>query len=320
MANLTKTITSSNWTGKIRITYTASNGTLKIKEIEGTKTDSARSHDAQLTSVSVKIGSKTKTISLSHYIDFPAKGTWKAWGATDTSWTGITVTNPSISITLPTAPSGSSLSGAKFSSNLEMSFDSYKVTYNANGGSLGSVPSSQTKKHGTNISVPTAKPTKTGFTFQGWAVPGRGYDDAYYSPGETIEYNGNQELVAVWTENYVAINYYSNYATSGTFEGETLSVSSSKNIIAATKKYYYTTAYSGGLYNIQNSDLLYLSRTGHTPTGKWGTSTNGGTLIDQTVPFTSGQEIAEAFGKSLKTSNASVNVYAQWKPNTYTVT
>ena len=43
---------------------------------------------------------------------------------------------------------------------------SYSVKYNANGGS--GAPSSQTKWHGTALTLSSTKPTRTGYTFKGW--------------------------------------------------------------------------------------------------------------------------------------------------------
>lgn len=203
----TKTITSSNWTGKIRITYTASNGTLKITEIEGTKTDSARSWDADMTSISVKVGSVTKTIKLGHYVDFPASGTWKAWSAKDTSWTGITVTNPSISITLPTSLNSSTLSGAKFSSNLTMSFSEYTIKYNANGGS--GAPSSQTKTYGKTLTLRSGVPTRTGYTFTKWNTAADGSGTSY-SAGGNYTANKSVTLYAQWKANIYSVTYDAN--------------------------------------------------------------------------------------------------------------
>ena len=91
------------------------------------------------------------------------------------------------------------------------------------------------------------------------------------------------------------------------------------NAVVYSHKYYYDNAYTDGLYNIQNSEKLYLSRTGHTSTLHWGTSTNGGTLIDQYTSFATGQALAEALGKSIKTGNASINLYAQWRTNVLTI-
>ena len=60
----TLTITSSNWdVGQIRITYTASNGTLKITEIEGKRSGGYRSWDTSDTSVTISVVGTSKSMS-----------------------------------------------------------------------------------------------------------------------------------------------------------------------------------------------------------------------------------------------------------------
>ena len=86
-----------------------------------------------------------------------------------------------------------------------------------------------------------------------------------------------------------------------------------------SQDFLYDNSYTNGLSDIQNSTYLYLSKTGHNSTGYWGTSRNGGTLIDQKTSYDSGQALAEAVGKTLKTGNAEVNVYAQWSPYTHII-
>lgn len=425
-------LSSSSWDkGEIRITYTASNGTLKITEIEGKRGDGYRSYNENDTAISISVGGTSKSISLSHYVDFGASS-WVTWGATDTSWTGLTGTSISVSTTMQSGTPA--YSGYTFSGSATMSWTKYTIAYNANGGS--GAPSSQTKTHGTNLTLSSTKPTKTGYTFKGWALTKADADDGtwYYQPGGTCGKNEDLTLYAVWEENCLTINYYSNYATSafsgaentvgadknvkvhttqiyydndystyglanysgsggsvymtrtgytatgkwgtstsggtlidedtgyatgqalakalgkdlssgdasiniyaqwqenaltvnlysnyadyGTYQGEKLNVSSSTNVIVYSKEYLYDNAYSDGLSDIQNSNYLYLTRTGYASTGYWGTSTSGGTLVDEKKSFATGQELAEAFGKSLKTGNATINIYAQWKPNTLTI-
>ena len=45
---------------------------------------------------------------------------------------------------------------------------SYTIKYNANGGS--GAPSSQSKWHGTNITLSNTTPTRSGYTFKGWGT------------------------------------------------------------------------------------------------------------------------------------------------------
>lgn len=195
-------------------------------------------------------------------------------------------------------------------------YATYTITYNANGGS--GAPSSQTKTYGTALTLSSTKPTRTGYTFKGW---GTSADDTSvnYSPGQSYTANSNATLYAIWQENTLTINYYSNYATSA-FADALNAVGSDKNVKVWEYVVYYDNDYSEyGLANYSTSNgSVYMTRTGYTATGNWGTSTGGGTLVNENTGFSSGQAVAEAFGKSIKTGNATINVYAQWKENTLT--
>lgn len=196
---------------------------------------------------------------------------------------------------------------------------SYTVSYNANGGS--GAPTSQTKWKDQTLTLSSTKPTRTGYTFKGWALTKADADSGtwYYQPGGTCGKNESLTLYATWTENKLTVNYYSNFADSGTYQGEALSVSASTNVLAHSQDFYYDNAYSNGLADIQNTSALYLFRTGYTSTGYWGTSTSGGTLVHQKTSYDTGQALAQALGKTLASGNASVNVYPQWQINTYTI-
>ena len=67
----------------------------------------------------------------------------------------------------------------------------YKVSYNANGGS--GAPGAQTKIHGTNLKLSSVKPTRANYTFTGWSGGG-----ATYGVGGTYTANANVTLVAQW--------------------------------------------------------------------------------------------------------------------------
>lgn len=197
---------------------------------------------------------------------------------------------------------------------------SYTVSYNANGGS--GAPSSQTKWYGEKLWLNTKKPTREGYTFLYWLEPDR---NVKFDPDNTddfyTDYNGEQTLVAQWQVNKLTVNYYSNYATS--VSSDTLnSVDSTKNVLVKSQDFTYSENYSQ--YRLTNytstSNSFWLQKTGYTGTGNWGTTENGDTLVNQNTGFDSGQKLAEAFGKSLKTGDASVDVYAQWRENKLTVT
>lgn len=297
---------------KLRITYTASNNIFKLTEIEGKRSDGYRSYNANDTSVKVTVSGTEKTVSLGHYIDF-GNGTWTKFSAADTSWT-ITNTSPSVSV--KTTGSQDSYNGAVFKGTATMSLSTYTISYDANGGS--GAPKSQTKTYGVSLTLSSAKPTRTGYTFTGWALSKEGAK--YYDAGGTCGRNQNTTLYAVWEENYLTMNYYSNYATTA-FDGALNTVGADKNVLVRTQNFYYDNDYSAnGVSNYSGSGgAAFMSRTGYAPTGNWGTSTTGGTLVNENTGFATGQALAQALGKTLATGNASINVYAQWTPNYLTV-
>lgn len=318
----TLTMTASNWEdGQIRITYEALNGALKITKIEGRKTDAYRSWVKTFKSITMIVGGTSKTISLGHYVDFPANSTWVSWEAASTSWTGLTGTSISVSTTMPSSSSiESTLEGAKFSGNATMSWDKYTISYNANGGT--GAPASQTKTHGTALTLSSTIPTRTGYSFKGWALSKADADNGtwYYQAGGSCGKNEDLTLYATWSENKLTVNYYSNYATSA-FDDAENAVGADKNVKVWTGEIYYDNDYTTyGLANYSNSGgSLYMTRTGYTGTGDWGTSTNGGTLINENTGYATGQALAKALGKDLSNGNASINLYAQWSENKLTV-
>lgn len=243
-----------------------------------------------------------KTLTLSTTKPTKTGYTFKGWGTSSTA------------TTVAYAAGASYTNNAKLNLYAIWTANTYKITYNANGGS--GAPSAQTKTHGTSLTLSTTKPTRTGYTFLGWSTSSTA-TSATYSAGASYTANSAATLYAVWSQNYLTVNYYSNYATSA-FSGAANAVGSTKNVIVATVKYYYSTAYTNGLTNYSTSSSgYYLARTGYTATGNWGTTTSGGTLVDEDTSFATGQALAQAFGKTLVSGSQSVNIYPQWTINSY---
>lgn len=214
MATLTLSCSSANSStfkskAKIKITYTALNGTLKITEIAGCRTDGYRSYNLDKTLVTVKVGSTSKKISLSHGIDFAANSSYTNWGATDTSWTGLSGDSISIVVTMPSA-SSQAFDEAVFKNSATMSWTKYDVAYNANGGT--GAPSSQTKIHGTALTLSSTKPVRTGYTFLNWNTKSDGSGTTYNS-GASYTTNAALTLYAIWRQNTFTVSYNANGGT-----------------------------------------------------------------------------------------------------------
>ncbi len=133
----------------------------------------------------------------------------------------------------------------------------YKVTYNANGGSGG--PGTQTKYYKTALTLSSTKPTRSGYTFQGWATSS-GATTANYQPGASYSSDANLTLYAVWTANQ--------YTATLDPGGGSVSPTSLKVTYAGT--------YSG---------LPTPTRTGYVFNG-WYTAASGGTKVTVSTKVT----------------------------------
>ena len=106
--------------------------------------------------------------------------------------------------------SSSYVSGTKSSSASSVSVaakPSYAIKYNANGGS--GAPGSQTKWYGTNLTLSSAKPTRTGYTFQGWGTSASD-TSVDYAAGATYTANAGITLYAIWKANTYTVSYNAN--------------------------------------------------------------------------------------------------------------
>lgn len=99
------------------------------------------------------------------------------------------------------------ISGAEYATNGGATLyaiwkaNTYTVTFNANGGDLGSVPSTKTKTHSVDLTLPTAIPTRTNYSFKGWGVSPTTKIVAYEA-GDTYANNATITLYAIWDLSY----------------------------------------------------------------------------------------------------------------------
>ena len=106
---------------------------------------------------------------------------------------------------------------------------SYTVSYNANGGS--GAPENQTKWYGTDLTLSSTKPTRTGYTFQGWATSASGA--VAYASGASYTGNAAITLYAVWKINTWTVSYNANGGSGAPGNqtktyGQTLTLSTTK--------------------------------------------------------------------------------------------
>ena len=152
--------------------------------------------------------------------------------------------------------------------------NAYTVSYNVNGGT-GSI-ASQTKTHGTDLTLTSSVPTRTGYTFVGWSES-KSAGSAEYISGGKFSKNADTTLYAVWKINTYTVKYDLNGGTG--------------SIASQTKTY--------------GTDLTLTSsvptRTGYTFVG-WSESKSA--------------ESAEYISGGKFNKNANTTLYAVWKVST----
>lgn len=174
-------------------------------------------------------------------------------------------------------PGGAYTSNSSTTLYAAWNINTYTISYNANGGS--GAPGNQTKTYGTNLTLSSTKPTRTGYTFLGWSTSSSA-TSATYSAGGTYTANSGATLYAVWK----IITYTVSYNANG---GSNAPSAQSKN--------------HGATLTLTNNKP---SRTGYT-FNNWNTAANGsGTSYSPGASYT---------------ANSNVTLYAQWSANSYTV-
>ena len=164
---------------------------------------------------------------------------------------------------------------------------SYSVKFNANGGS-GSM-SNESFTYGTAKALTANAFTRTGYTFGGWATSANGakaYNDKQSVSNLTSTAGGTVNLYAKWTANTYSVKFNKNATdATGSMSNESFAYGSAKALTA-------------------NS----FARTGYT-FGGWATSANGAKAYND----------KQSVSNLTATAGGTVNLYAKWTANTYTV-
>lgn len=171
-------------------------------------------------------------------------------------------------------------SGAVRKTSVTMYYECPKsVKYDANGGS--GAPGTQTKYYNKTLTLSSTKPTRTGYTFKGWATS-KTATTANYQPGGSYTANAATTLYAVWQINAWTVSYNNNGGT-GTIANQ-------------TKTYGKALTLSNG---------SGFSKTGYI-LKSWNTNSAGtGTTYNLGASYT---------------GNAALSLYAKWQINTWAVT
>ena len=249
-------------------------------------------------------------------------------------------------------PTADAILYAKWTAN------TYTVAFKANGGS--GAPSSQTKTHGVDLTLSSAKPTRTNYTFKSWNTKSDGSGTSYASGGK-YKANAAATLYAQWAQNTWTVTYAANggsstpksqtkvagtaltlraaitHASSSSTITTTLNANggsatgASGNKLTSTKttSYAFTKwkATNGTLYDAGGS---YTTDAATTMTAQW-SSSNSYTAITLPTPTRTGYTFngwytAASGGSKAGNAGAShkptadATLYAHWTIITHTVT
>lgn len=152
---------------------------------------------------------------------------------------------------------------------------SYKISYNANGGS--GAPGAQTKWKNQTLTLSSAKPTRSGYTFVGWGTSASDTSKDY-SAGGSYTANAAATLYAIWSKT-ITLTYNAN-------GGSGAPSAQSETIYNATTSKAFTLS------------STKLTRSGYTFLG-WSTSSTA-----TTAAYSAGGSI---------TLSANDTLYAVWK-------
>ena len=197
---------------------------------------------------------------------------FKGWATTNNASTAAIGSAGSIATAVGTPTNGGTYTlyavwGAK----------TYTITYTAGSGITGvtGIPAAGSATHGSNYTVSSATPTRSGFKFDGWTSSAGG---SVAAGGTISNVTSNITLTAKWIARYT-VSYNGNGHNSGTAPA-TVTVDSGGSTTAAANPF---------------------TKTGSTFTG-WNTAANG-----------SGTSYAA--GATISNITSNITLYAQWQGN-----
>ena len=186
----------------------------------------------------------------------------------------------------------------------------YNVTYDGNGGLYGNASTwSEKVTYGTNYTTWDNFFDRRGYVFKGWneSPDGTGTDwTAWIGKPWTWTYLKDVTLYAQWEPYTLTVNYYSNGA-----DRIHNNPASGTNELITTQIFTYDE-----MDAIISCESLGLSRDGHLPANRWGSSPDGGIFFEPYRPIT-GKELALFAGTDISYGDSFVDLYAQWMPVTY---
>lgn len=241
-------------------------------------------------------------------------------------------------------------SSAPSTSNQASVTNNFTLTINANGGTFNSSTGNTTYpvRYGTgdwnNMASIAEAATRAGYTFKGIYTAASGGTQIYTSGGIAVanttywdsssrwKYNGDVTLYAQWTEYQLTLKYHVNGGSITTGTGTTRYRVGSDSIIEVSTNsgstwadYSHSFGISTEYPNLIDVATFGATKTGYTITGTeaYGTTTSGGTLINQNYSSSSTTNPSTAYrlnGNANLTANKTMTIYMHWKPIVSSVT
>ena len=167
----------------------------------------------------------------------------------------------------------------------------------------------QTKWYNEPLTLWSTTPSRDGHTFQKWLSND---SDIVYKASDVYSDNTNLILYAQWQAHTLVVTYYANGGTFSTYNND------SDTVVG-----YYGQTYNDGTLVDAIGYYDSVKPGYHLQSGiEWNTVSDGsGISISDSQLFNSTESLAELLGvkNELNDHNVQVNLYANWKPNTYRI-
>ena len=322
-------------------TYVSSYGTL----LSWTSTTSVTGYTGTNSNCMIASNTTSNNLPPLNATGFPTSG--RAFTITYTTTNGAAVSLDDVALfifkskTSTSAPSNgaytfigkksSSLSGNKIryvTQDLSVAAATYTISYNKGSNGTGT-NTTDTKTHGTALTLKGAIFTRSGYQQSGWATSDGGAQAYALSASYTA--NAAATLYPVWTAYKVTIKFHVNGGTITTDTSQTTRYRVSSNIIqrstdsGSTWSDFTQSIATGTDYlNLYNVSTFGATKGGYYITGTqaYRVNSTSGTLINQDTTSstsTNACTIQNLTGSATLTANVSVTLYINWLPYKVTI-
>ena len=238
---------SATWKGTVSVASGKGTAKVEIYNDSDKKTEQSQSSSNS----SSKTATYSESTSISHWYIRDHHFIFTATASTGyhfTTWKG--------SVTSTNNPYNTGKGNSSSTMSLQAYFEanSYTVTFDENGGSVGTNSKSVTYD-ATYGTLPT--PTRAGYTFNGWFTETSGGTEVTSST--TVKITSGQTLHAHWTANTYTVAFNGNGNTGGSMSNQPFTYDATQNLTANGYSRVYTVTYNaaGGECAETSADATY---------------------------------------------------------------